>query len=83
MPFRVNVSRLQKSALGADLYYAHLFATADHSCVSQRDAQAAYDEIKARFPEPAFKVDIGEVTTTIRGCARQFSRKKGKGRTKP
>lgn len=52
----INVSKLNPEARWGR--YNHLFATAEHSCVTREAMQRAYEEIRARFPEPEFHVEV-------------------------
>ncbi len=62
MPYYcINVAMMQKKeelALGIKPGYAHLFATAKHSCTDRKEFLKAYDLIKERFPKPEFNIGV-------------------------
>lgn len=55
--YEANVSR--KTAGGK---YLHFFGTHERSMVSRREAVEVAKELRARFPEPEFKVEVSGVT---------------------
>lgn len=54
--FEINVSMLHP-----DGYRKHLFATDERSCVNKEAAIKVYKEIKSRFKEPIYQVDVCQI----------------------
>lgn len=66
--YEINVARARRNNKGElTQNYMHLFATDIRSCVYMCQTVIALTEIKNRFPEPEFKVELTKVECSGRG----------------